>query len=356
MLYTPFYDPTKSYDENYENGPFGAFADGKVWKITQKPQFHFCGIPLDLPFGIPAGPLLNGKFVQAALDKGFSVATYKTVRSDVYPCHPWPNVLSVKVDGSLTIEKAQKPLVADDHYSDPISITNSFGVPSKSVETWQNDLKKLVEKQRVGQLVVGSFQGTIRNEGGEAFVQDCVETAALVKETGVKVMEMNLSCPNEGTSHLLCFDIERTEAIVKAVKAEIKETPLVLKIAYFQEQKQLEEFVNRVGSMVEAISAINTIPAKIVDGAGNQALPGNGRAVSGVCGDSIRWAGLEMVQRLNDLRKKRKLDFSIVGCGGVITANHCTEYREAGADVVMSATGAMWNPFLAQEVYKSLEI
>ena len=30
------------------------------------------------------------------------------------------------------------------------------------------------------------------------------------------------------------------------------------------------------------------------------------------------------------------------------------EYRAAGADIVMSATGAMWNPYLAQEVKKSL--
>jgi tRNA-dihydrouridine synthase len=26
------------------------------------------------------------------------------------------------------------------------------------------------------------------------------------------------------------------------------------------------------------------------------------------------------------------------------------DYRQAGADVVMSATGAMWNPYLAQEI------
>ena len=29
MLLTPFYDPEKSYEENYEKGPFGAFADHK---------------------------------------------------------------------------------------------------------------------------------------------------------------------------------------------------------------------------------------------------------------------------------------------------------------------------------------
>src|SRR3989338_6655252 len=29
-MLTPFYDPNKSYEENFEQGPFGAFADGEV--------------------------------------------------------------------------------------------------------------------------------------------------------------------------------------------------------------------------------------------------------------------------------------------------------------------------------------
>ena len=27
MIREPFYDPTKTYDENYENGPFGIFSN-----------------------------------------------------------------------------------------------------------------------------------------------------------------------------------------------------------------------------------------------------------------------------------------------------------------------------------------
>jgi hypothetical protein len=29
MLRAPFYDPSKTYDENYAEGPFAAFADGR---------------------------------------------------------------------------------------------------------------------------------------------------------------------------------------------------------------------------------------------------------------------------------------------------------------------------------------
>ncbi len=350
----PFYDPHLSYDDNYDQGPFGSFATAEVWHLKKPAKFTFLGIPIDTPFGIPAGPLLNSQFALAALDHGFSVVVYKTVRSREYPSHPHPNVLAVKVEGNLTLEKAQQPLVADAEYRQPLSITNSFGVPSKSPEVWQTDLRRLVDHARPGQLVVGSFQGTPGKGGAEEFLADWVQTAEMVVSTGVKVLELNLSCPNEGTSNLLCFDLDRVAAIVDAIHERIK-LPLVIKIAYFADQDQLRGLVTKVGSKIAAISAINTIPAKIIDAQGNQALPGKNRAVSGVCGDAIRWAGLEMVERLVQLRHEQQLKFEIVGVGGVMTVEDFQAYRQAGAEVVMSATGAMWNPNLGREVTEALE-
>lgn len=55
MVYKPFYDPNKSYDENYQEGPFGTFADSKVFLTKGEPQYPFLGHKVYLPFGIPAG-------------------------------------------------------------------------------------------------------------------------------------------------------------------------------------------------------------------------------------------------------------------------------------------------------------
>ena len=41
-----------------------------------------------------------------------------------------------------------------------------------------------------------------------------------------------------------------------------------------------------------------------------------------------------------------------IGVGGVTTPADYFEYRAAGADMVMSATGAMWNPHLAIDIKK----
>jgi dihydroorotate dehydrogenase (NAD+) catalytic subunit len=362
MLYQPFYDPEKTYEENFEHGPFGAFAqmDDKGSGVptganNTEPKFDFLGFKVNSPFGIPAGPLINGKFVQAALDKGFDICVYKTVRSEKYPCHGWPNILSVKVDGDLTLEKAEEELIANHGYSEPISITNSFGVPSRDKEFWQKDLAEIVKNTRIGQITVGSFQGTKKDgQTAEEYINDFRITAKLLKDTGVKVIEVNLSCPNEGTNNLLCYDTERSVTVVKAIKREIGQIPLIIKIGYFKDLDTLKNFVKEIAPVVGGISAINTISAEIVDENGKQALPGEGRLRSGVCGHAIKWAGLDMVAKLKKLREELGLSYTIIGVGGVTTADDFFEYRDAGADIVMSATGAMWNPYLAKEIKEKL--
>jgi dihydroorotate dehydrogenase (NAD+) catalytic subunit len=131
MVAEPFYDPARSYQDNFEHGPFGLFANTSQHSLSHHPKaapkHTFLGHPVAMPFGIPAGPLLNGRYVKAALDMGFDIPVYKTVRTHQYPCHPWPNVLAVKVEGDLHVGRT---LVAGEHYAEPLSITNSFGVPT----------------------------------------------------------------------------------------------------------------------------------------------------------------------------------------------------------------------------------
>lgn len=353
QIHPPIYDPYLSYEENFAKGPFNAFADGQVVVDQGEPEYDFFGYKVYLPFGVPAGPLLNGKFVKAALDKGFDIPWYKTVRSKFYPCHPKPNCLPVKIEGDLTLQQADQGLQEARDYTPPIAITNSFGVPSQDPEIWQPDLIETIKYAKKGQLVVASFQGTNRGLGGGAFVQDYVDVAKLVFETGAKVVEANFSCPNEGTCDLLCYDTNRVLEITRRIKEVIGNTPLLIKLAYFEDQNHLADYVQKIGQVVDGFSAINTISAEIRKADGSQALPGEGRLRSGVCGAPIKWAGVDMVKRLNQLRVEFGMNYKIVASGGVTTPEDFGEYRKAGADVVTSATGMMWNPYLAQEIKKS---
>jgi dihydroorotate dehydrogenase (NAD+) catalytic subunit len=349
MLSEPFYDPARTYLENFERGPFSLFAEPCVYEQAGEPQSKFLGLPVYLPLGIAAGPLLNGRFVKAALDKGFDIPVYKTVRTRKYPAHAWPNVLAVKPKGELALDTP--PLVGSEVYAEPLSITNSFGVPSFDPDFWQPDVADAVKHTRRGQVVVASFQGTISGHGDvKAYIEDFALAARLLKETGVKVIEANLSCPNEGTANLLCFDVERARRVVERIRETIGDLKLLIKVAYFRDEERLRMFVREIGPLVDGMESINTLPAKIVDAQGEQALPGEGRLWSGVCGRSIRWAGLEMVGRLAKLREEMGLKFAIVGVGGLSDAADYAAYRAAGADAAMTATAAMWNPRLAQQI------
>lgn len=352
MLRAPFYDPTKTYDENYASGPFGAFSDGKRWQQQGEPHVEFLGQNVYAPVGIPAGPLLNSAFCKAAFEKGFDICVYKTVRSGVFPCHPFPNVLAIHPEGDLTLEKLKKPLIADTQYSEPLSITNSFGVPSKAVEVWQEDARKAVAAAGKGQLLVLSFMGTVRPEQTQQeFIDDYVLAAKQSAETGAQVLETNLSCPNIGNEGLVCYNLDVTARIAKGIRSVIGDTPLILKVGYYANDADLERLAEIAEEYADSVSGINTLQAEIRDERGEQALPGSpARLRSGVCGAGIKWAGLDFVRRLKAIRERRGFTFSIEGVGGVTRPEDYKEYRDAGADSVMTATGAMWNPYLAKEI------
>ena len=353
MLRAPFYDPAKTYEENYTDGPFNGFRDGVVLEDEQ-PRFDFLGVKIAYPLGIPAGPLLNAKYVTAAFEKGFDVPVYKTVRAAEFPCHPFPNVLSVHIDGDLTLEKAKQPLVATTEYGEPLSITNSFGVPSRPSGVWQEDAKRAAAAARSGQVMVMSFMGTVREgQSADEFVADFAKAAELSLATGARIYEANLSCPNIGNEGLVCYNLDMTQRVCAALREKLGNAPLILKVGYYQNDSDIDELVRVTRRYAQGIASINTIAAPVVNESGTQALPGSPlRLRSGVCGAGIKWAGLEMTRRIAGARTRAGADFAVIGVGGVMAPEDFKEYRDAGADLVMTATGAMWNPYLAQDIKK----
>lgn len=347
---SPFYNPFISYEENYQSGPFGAFTKKPTISLPSKPSTSFLGYQINLPFGIPAGPLLNSNYIKAAFEWGFDLCVYKTVRTQYYPSHPLPNVLAVHPKGKLSANI--DIVLADQNYQPPLSITNSFGVPSFDPEKWQPDMAKAVESAKTGQIVIGSFQGTA---GITPNIEDDYARAAyLVNETKAPVLEANLSCPNEGANKLLCFDIDKVERIVHAIKTAVPDKPLLLKLAYFKDHTNLHDLLKKIGHIIDGISTINTLSAQPVTHDGQPAL-GLKRPTGGICGEAIRWAGEEMVSRLHQWRLEHQQNFAIIGVGGVSQPEHYQTYRHLGADAVMSATGAMWNPALALEIKKAMK-
>ncbi len=353
-----FYDPAKTFDENIDDGPF--FDEIPPLQRIGEPRFSFLGFPIYVPFGIAAGPLPAGKHVKAAFDWGYDVVHYKTMRTVAFPANPFPNVIPIDADGDVSLEKAEKGLTMLDDFPTDIKklvITNSFGNPGRGPKFWADDMKKAVVSAHKGQVMVASTFGTARKEmSSEEFWQDFADASKIAADSGAKIIELNLSCPNVVGEGIVCYTPSAVIGIIERTRKAIGDTPLIIKLGYFTDKQQslLENIMAQVEPWIQAVALINTIPAKIYNKQGGQALPGEGRLSSGLCGAGIKWAGIDMVKRMDALRKQKNYSYEIVGIGGVMTPEDFFDYRSAGADLVQACTGPMWNPNLAREISQQL--
>lgn len=363
------YNVKRTYDENYLAGPD---FDGELPNLAELnaglPGETFLGHPVNSTLGVPAGPLLNSAYIKLYADLGFDVLTYKTVRTKAQECHPFPNVRSVATGAGWYQVAGDKPTLTAypelDESGDlgDLSITNSFGMPSRLPEIWREDVKKAKAGLNAGQVLVVSVVGS--SQPGitlEALAADFAQAAAWATESGADVIEANLSCPNVRSGE---GSLYQSPVAVKTVAAALStalsgRVPFLLKMGYLEDFSLIEQVLTAAKEGgASGIAAINTIPAKVYDDAGGQALPGDGRLVSGICGAGIKPAGLAMAARLLHVREKLGLgrrDFAIVGVGGVMTAPDALDYLRLGVDGVQSGTGAMWRPYLAAEVKKLLK-
>jgi dihydroorotate dehydrogenase (NAD+) catalytic subunit len=369
----PFYDPNLSYQENYDLGPCGVLAskpsveDKAALSTPEEEWVGVGGLALRRRVGIPAGPLLNSKFTDAAFRWGYDLCHYKTVRSRFWPAHEAPNVLRVDAPrplppaeigrGTLTARPFLRDEPVDLH---TLSITNSFGMPAQEPQVWQADMERAARGAGRGQALVGSVTGTPDPSGDDAaYVQDFARAAAMCAETGVHAVEVNLSCPNLGGHGLLCHDAEGAAQVCKAVKKAVDHLPLFAKIGNYAPDERGEAtlrcVVEATAPYLQGYGAVNAVPVPVATEAGEQALPGADRNLAGICGAALKATGLDVVSRLARIRTEHGYGFAIIGVGGLATPADYLAYIEAGADVVQGATGPMWNHRLAVEIAMSLK-
>lgn len=365
------YDINKSYDANYAEGPVfeGDLPDLAALNAGLPPA-TFLGQRVNSTFGVPAGPLLNSAYIGLYARLGFDVLTYKTVRTAYAPSHPFPNVRAVDTaPGWYRTTTGEKPALytlpeLDESQPQPrLSITNSFGMPSKDPAVWMEDVARAKAALQPGQVLVVSVVGTSRPGGSLSdLAEDFAHAGALAVLAGAGAIEANLSCPNVKASEGSLYQSPAAVGTVAgALALALGKTPFLLKMGYLEDQKLVREVVEAAANGGAAgLAAINTIPARVYQGQAHQeqALPGDGRLVSGICGAGIREAGLAMAGRLLEARRESGLSpekFAIVGVGGVMTGADALAYLELGADGVQSGTGAMWNPYLAVELKQLLK-
>jgi dihydroorotate dehydrogenase len=348
-LPVPAYDITRSYEDNYHEGPF--IADAPPPRTDVKRE-RFLGFDVRSKIGIAAGPLLNARWVAAYAQMGFDLPIYKTVRTRSWPSHPPPNCVFLEREAPLEEADFGKPLRATKESPqriDQISITNSFGMPSRDPSLWQADVAVARQSLGAGQILIVSVVGTPDETGPDGLADDYARGARQAVEAGADAVEINLSCPNVVSKEGSVFcDPAFSSQISRAVKRAISPVPLIIKIGYIADLSRLAQVVAANAPHIQAVSAINTLSFEVFQSSGDMpALPG--RVRSGVCGAAIRPCAMAQAQRTVDLVRREKYDLAVIGVGGVMTPDHIRDYFNLGVDAVMSATGAMWDPLLAHK-------
>jgi dihydroorotate dehydrogenase len=338
------YDVTKSTAWNQEHGPI---FKGEIPVRAELPtKTKLWDFELNSPLGIPAGPLFNSKFIKLYADLGFDVLTYKTVRSIAREAHPNPNIVFVDISKGVTPEDTIYTRKEPSDISE-LTITNSYGVNSLTIPEWQADFAKAQAAMHDGQLLVLSCMGTHGIE--RELTDDYAYTAAAAKDAGAKAIELNLSCPNlkGARTGAIYLDPETSSTISRKVKEAIGNIPLIIKVAHYADKNLLSEILAKNAPYVDGVAAINTIKMRVNNPDGTQALPGEGRETSGLCGTGIKPFGIQTIQQVSAEKETQGYDFEIIGMGGVVEPKDIDDYLDAGAKVAMSGAGSMWEPLLA---------
>lgn len=345
----PSYNRTKSYQWNYDHAPSLEAATIDALDIVEfAGTWNFCGIPVNSPLGVPAGPLLNGQWCLYYATLGFDVVTYKTVRSGGRDCYPLPNLQPVRCGQLLGNESRLSP-------SDSMegSWAVSFGMPSAEPDVWRHDVLRTRENLPRGKVLSVSVVGTIQPGWQmEQLAGDYAKCARWAVESGADCIETNFSCPNVSTCDgQLYQDHPQSRLVAQAVRNAIGEVPLILKIGHVTRAEEAESLLRALDGIIDGLAMTNSIATTV--GTSDDDLM-FAREKRGICGDATRVASIAQVKLFSEAARNMGTDIKLIGVGGISEANHVKAFLQAGAHACHVATAAMVDPLVAIKIRQQL--
>lgn len=340
----PVYDIQQSYEWNYQQAPQDAPAldvpiCGGEWQL--------CGHRLNSPLGMPAGPLLNSRWILYYAALGFDALVYKTVRSRYRASYEPPNLLPVET----------KPLLGEGSVMEAASGASdtwaiSFGMPSRDPAEWREDVERARRGMKPGQVLIVSVVAS--PEPGWSLSQvaeDFAQCAIWAEEAGAQIVEANLSCPNVCTQEAdLYLSAEASGVIAGTIRSQLRHVPLALKIGLFQNREQAEGMLSAVSGYASAISTTNSITAAVRRG--NTDLFGGLRR--GIGGAAITARCLEELSMLRAIVERQQSKLELISVGGVMSASDVKARLKAGAVNVHLATAPMLDPLVGIRIREDL--
>jgi dihydroorotate dehydrogenase (NAD+) catalytic subunit len=342
------YQLDRTYDWNFQNGPV---YDGPFPEIPETPQKNFLGLAVNSRLGIPAGLLLNSRWIKTYAQLGFDILTYKTVRSEYRECYDLPNWVFIDQHDQIDPDKLNESQSLRMHQpADYLSATSSvsFGMPSKEPKEWMPDVSLARQMLGPGQVLIVSIVASPQPGSDiSQMIAEFGDLAAMAREAGAQVIEANLSCPNVCTAEGDIFlDAELSGNIAKSMQKGAGGLPVLLKLGHFADNSKLSQVLRAVDGYATGVVMVNGISRQVVKSDGSAAF-GAGREMSGILGRGIHSFSLDNVSTAIDIISREKLSLKVVAVGGVSSAKEAAHYFDAGAAAVMMGSAPMFDPKLA---------
>ncbi|MBP7819257.1 dihydroorotate oxidase [Candidatus Gracilibacteria bacterium] len=169
------------------------------------------------------------------------------------------------------------------------------------------------------------------------------ENAMMVKlfqEAGADLIEVNLSCPNIPGRPQVAYDLEQTEANLKAITG-LGSVPIGLKLPPFYSQVHIKEYAEvLLKSEIRFISTINSIGnTLVIDPETERSVVKPNNGLGGLSGPFIKPVALSNVRMFYQAFRG---EIQIFGVGGVSSGTDVLEFMLAGADAVQAGI-VFWN-------------
>jgi dihydroorotate dehydrogenase (NAD+) catalytic subunit len=215
----------------------------------------------------------------------------------------------------------------------PGGMINSIGLPNKGLAGYlREDLPQLAE---LPVPLIVNVMGSTREDVATL-------VAAFDDRDEVAALELNVSCPNVKTGLVMGADPAELAGLLDAVRPRT-DKPLIVKLTpNCASPAEVAAAAEQHGA--DAVSLINTLRGMAMD-PHRPGEPWLGGGTGGVSGPTVRAIALSQVREV-----RARVALPIVGMGGVQTAGHARDLRQAGADLVGVGTESFRDPLAAARI------
>jgi dihydroorotate dehydrogenase len=341
------YRVDRSYSWNYAHAP----SLPRVRRLPAGPGGRLLGHDLNSPLGVAAGPLLNSRWVEGYARLGYDILTYATVRSREHPALSLPNIRHIENREQMAV-LARRP----GNNGSGTTLAVSLGLPSMSPDVWRRDMRRARERLGAGQVLVASVVGTPDPAAGtEALVADYAQCAAWAAEAGAQVVEAHLAIghPFGEPGQMVYENIPLSAQILYRIRTSVS-VPVVAKLGLFRSARLLHDTATRLAPWASGFVLVHAIPRRVLDAEGKAAFEGSEREWADVVGAGTFPVCSRQVEELLAWRRAGAWPHTIVGVGGISTVERARHLLREGADGVLVATTALFEPLFAVQFRQSL--